>query len=125
MTDYRIRARTGTLGNLITYGIDLTNITSNYEVGGGPSRWAVLNKKTYRRLPFAAFFSDGEKKLHQYNLLAHYVRRVLPQFPMDEVVSYRGAKTLKEILIGDKRYLADGQKIKVLRADEKDMDEED
>jgi len=125
MSDYRIRARTGTLGNQVAYGLDFDNLTANYEVGSGPSRWATLNKKTYKKGKFGDFFSTCIKELHQYNLLAHYVRRVLPKFPMDEIVKYRAAKTQKEILIGDKRYLADGQRIKVLRVDEKDTDEQD
>ena len=125
MSDYRIRARTGTLGNQVAYGLDFTNLTADYEIGSGPSCWAALNKKIYKKVKFGDFFSTCVKELHQYNLLAHYVRRVLPQFPMDEVVKYRASRTQKEILIGEKRYLADGQKIKVLRVDEKHTEEQD
>ena len=125
MSDYKVRARTGTLGNQIAYGLDFSILNTGYESGGNGSRWAALNKKTYKKAKFSEFFSGAVKELHQFNLLAHFVRRTLPKLLMDEVVRYRASKTQKEILVGDKRYLADGQKIKVLRVDEKDTEDQE
>ncbi|MGA0129371.1 MAG: hypothetical protein ACO3I1_08835, partial [Burkholderiales bacterium] len=100
MSDWSVKAVTGKLGNQLLDGFDLTSMHPRYVSVGANDRSSMLNKKTYKECKFCDFFSNGQKSLHIYSLLANYIRRVA-NIPPTQVCKYRSIKTLKEILIND------------------------
>lgn len=120
MADYKVRARTGADGGRTFFGIDFGSVVPRHDTSEAHNRWVMLNKKTYKKAQFQEFFLDGNKKLHQFSLLASFVRRECPDIKSSDIVKYRHVGTIKEIVFNEKRYMADGQKIKVMKVGDKD-----
>lgn len=120
MADYKVRATTGADGSRTFFGIDFTSVVPRHDTSEARNRWLRLNKKTYKKAKFQEFFLDGNKKLHQFSLLASFVKRECSDIKSSDIVKYRNVGTIKEIVFNEKRYMADGQRIKIMKVGEND-----